>query len=376
MGAKVSLSFIFIFKLKDMTFQTDEKIPNKSNLSDLVSIVILNYNAGDLLLDCISSIFKSNYKNFEIILVDNVSKDQSHKKCKEKFPNITLIENSENLGYCEGNNVGLQKVNGNFVVILNPDTLVDPYWLDELLKAYKKNGDGLYQPKFLATTDHSMLLSTGQMIQIFGFGYSRSKGDTDNQCFEKLEQIDYASGTCLFTSTLLLKKIGFFDSFLFAFHDDLELSWRAAIMKISSFYVPKSIVYHPREGYSFKWNPIKFKLMERNRKYCLLTLYDRSTVIKMLPALLIIDIAVFLFYITRGIGKMKILADWEILKNSKTINRKYAQNQKIKQVPDSELIKQFKNELLVPTWIINEKKNNFFNGFLTLITKITKQFIS
>ena len=179
MGAKVSLSFIFIFKLKDMTFQTDEKIPNKSNLSDLVSIVILNYNAGDLLLDCISSIFKSNYKNFEIILVDNVSKDQSHKKCKEKFPNITLIENSENLGYCEGNNVGLQKVNGNFVVILNPDTLVDPYWLDELLKAYKKNGDGLYQPKFLATTDHSMLLSTGQMIQIFGFGYSRSKGDTE-----------------------------------------------------------------------------------------------------------------------------------------------------------------------------------------------------
>jgi len=91
MGAKVSLSFIFIFKLKDMTFQTDEKIPNKSNLSDLVSIVILNYNAGDLLLDCISSIFKSNYKNFEIILVDNVSKDQSHKKCKEKF--LKVIKN-------------------------------------------------------------------------------------------------------------------------------------------------------------------------------------------------------------------------------------------------------------------------------------------
>ena len=347
-----------------------------ANVKHLTSIVVLNYNAGDLLLNCIESVYKTQTHKFEVIVVDNISTDSSHKKCKEKFPNITLIENSENLGYCEGNNVGLQKVNGNFVVILNPDTLVDPYWLDELLKAYKKNGDGLYQPKFLATTDHSMVLSTGQMIQIFGFGYSRSKGEKDNQYFEKLEQIDYASGTCLFTSTLLIKKIGFFDPFLFAFHDDLELSWRAAIMKISSFYVPKSIVYHPREGYSFKWNPIKFKLMERNRKYCLLTLYDRSTVIKMLPALLIIDIAVFLFYITRGIGKMKILADWEILKNSKTINRKYAQNQKIKQVPDSELIKQFKNELLVPTWIINQKKNIFFNSFLISITKITKKFIS
>ena len=172
-----------------MTFTTDQKIINESITNDLVSIIILNYNAGDLLLDCVSSIFESNYKNFEIILVDNVSKDQSHKKCKEKFPDINLIENSENLGYCEGNNVGLRKVNGKFIVVLNPDTIVDPYWLDELLKAYKKNGDGLYQPKFLATTDHSMILSTGQMIQIFGFGYSRSKGEEDNQYFEKLESL-------------------------------------------------------------------------------------------------------------------------------------------------------------------------------------------
>jgi GT2 family glycosyltransferase len=200
-----------------MTFTTDQKIINEPITNDLVSIIILNYNAGDLLLDCVSSIFESNYKNFEIILVDNVSKDQSHKKCKEKFPDINLIENSENLGYCEGNNVGLRKVNGKFIAVLNPDTIVDPYWLDELLKAYKKNGDGLYQPKFLATTDHSMVLSTGQMIQIFGFGYSRSKGEKDNQYFEKLEQIDYASGTCLFTSTLLIKKIGFFDPFYLHF---------------------------------------------------------------------------------------------------------------------------------------------------------------
>ncbi len=375
MGIKFHLSFISIFKLKDMTFTNN----NKDDIlfsHDLVSIIILNYNAGDLLINCISSILKSHYKNFEIILVDNISSDQSHKKCKEKFPSINLIENSENLGYCEGNNVGLREAHGQFVAVLNPDTVVDPYWLDELLKAYKTNGDGLYQPKFLATTDHSMLLSTGNMIQIFGFGYSRSKGDTDKQLFEKFEQIDYASGTCLFTSNSLIQKIGLFDPFLFAFHDDLELCWRGAIMKINSFYVPKSIVYHPKEGYSYKWNPIKFKLMERNRKYCLLTLYDRSTVMKMLPALLIIDVAVFLFYITRGIGKMKILADWDILRNFKTINRKYTHNQKIKQVSDSELINRFKNEVVVPTWIINQKKNFFFNEFLIFITKITKKFIS
>jgi GT2 family glycosyltransferase len=345
---------------------------NTNNMKPLISIIILNYNAGNLLIDCVSSIEKSIYTNFEIILVDNISKDNSHKKCKEKFPAIKLIENKENLGYCEGNNVGLRIAKGEYIVVLNPDTIVDSNCLNELLKAYQNNGEGLYQPKFLATSDNSMLLSTGQMIQIFGFGYSRSKGDKDKKLFEKLEQIDYASGTCLFTSKKILERIGLFDPFLFAFHDDLELCWRAALNKIKSFYVPKSIVYHPIEGTSFKWSPLKFKLMERNRKYCLLTLYDRSTFFKMLPALIMVDIVVFFFYLSKGIIKMKILADIEIFKNIKIINKKYSENQKIKNVSDKEIIYSFKNEVNAPGWVVNNKINSLFNNFLKIISKMTK----
>lgn len=348
------------------------KSTETDNSKPLVSIIILNYNAGQLLLDCIDSIQKSTYSNFEIIVVDNASKDDSQKKCKARFPTIRLIENSQNLGYCEGNNVGLRVANGQFVVILNPDTIVEPSWLDELLKAYVTNGDGIYQPKFLATTDHTMLLSTGNMIQIFGFGYSRAKGDIDKKQYEKFEKIDYASGTCLFTSKSVLEKIGLFDPFLFAFHDDLELCWRGAINGIDSFYVPTSIVYHPVEGSSFKWSPLKFKLLERNRKYCLFTLYDRSTILKMLPALFLVDIAVFFFYLSRGLLKMKISADVEIFKNFKTINEKYAQNQKIKKLSDSELISKFKNEIVVPSWVVNDRISQSFNRFLNCISKMTR----
>jgi len=348
---------------------------NIENLEPLISIIILNYNAGNLLIECLDSIKKSIYKNYEIILVDNISKDGSHKKCKEKYPEIKLIENNENLGYCEGNNVGLRVAKGEYMVVLNPDTIVEENWLNELLKAYQDNGDGLYQPKFLATSDNSMLLSTGQMIQLFGFGFSRSKGEKDKKLFEKIEQIDYASGTCLFTSKKILEKIGLFDSFLFAFHDDLELCWRAALNKIKSFYVPKSIIYHPIEGTSFKWSPLKFKLMERNRKYCLLTLYDRNTFYKMIPALIIVDIAVFFFYLSKGLLKMKILADLEIIKNIKIINKKYSENQKIKNISDKEIIFSFKNEVNVPVWVVDSKTNSFFNNFLKIITKITRNFL-
>jgi len=354
-----------------------EKASSKKTnvINSLISIIILNYNAGDLLIDCVDSIKKSNYKNLEIIIVDNISKDNSHKKCKEKFPDIKVIENSENLGYCEGNNVGIRIAKGEYVVILNPDTIVHSNWLHELLSAYTKNGEGLYQPKFLATTDHSMLLSTGNMIQIFGFGYSRSKGDIDEGQFEKFERINFVSGTCIFTSKKIIEKIGLFESFLFAFHDDLELCWRGALMGIKSFYVPTSIVFHPIEGYSFRWSPLKFKLLERNRKYCLLTLYSRSTFYKMIPALFLVDIAVLFFYISKGLGRMKISADIEILKNLKKINEKYKQNQKIRKVSDSELINQFKNEVIVPQWVIKDKTNSLFNHFLVVISKITRRIL-
>lgn len=103
---------------------------NKST-NPLISIIILNYNAGTMLLDCVQSILHSNYKNYEIIVVDNSSNDESHKRCKEKFNQIILIENKENLGYCEGNNVGIRIAKGSFLVILNPDTLMEPDWLQE-----------------------------------------------------------------------------------------------------------------------------------------------------------------------------------------------------------------------------------------------------
>ena len=227
------------------------------NRIPLVSIIIVNYNSGDLILDCVQSILESSYTNLEIILVDNASSDDSHKVCKEKFQSVFLIENKQNLGYCEGNNVGIKNAKGEFVVILNPDTTVEPNWLNELLKAFQDLGDGLYQPKILALSDKKIIATTGNMIHIFGFGFARDRGEIDKNQRSTIEQIGYASGTCLFTSTSVMKKIGLFDPFLFLYHDDLDLGWRAAQMGIKSFYVPKSVIYHA-ESYLLKWSARKF----------------------------------------------------------------------------------------------------------------------
>tara|TARA_B100001750_G_C15520116_1_gene610852 strand:+ start:3089 stop:4135 length:1047 start_codon:yes stop_codon:yes gene_type:complete len=341
----------------------------------LISIIILNYNAGKFLLECVESIYKSENKNFEVILVDNASNDKTFRECKEKFHDITLIENEKNLGYCEGNNIGIRRAKGEFVVVLNPDTIVKPDWLDALIHAYESNGEGIYQPKILASTDHNMLLSSGQITQLFGFGYSRGKGETDTNEFNKLEKISYASGTCLFTSKKILEKLNSFDSFLFAYHDDLDLCWRGALLGINSFYVPQSIIFHPIEGYSFKWSKFKFYLMERNRQYCILTHFSKSTYFKMLPALILVDLAVSLFYMKKGMLIIKLKSSLNILKNIKKINEKYNQIQSQRKYSDKEILDFFQDEIHVPKWVVSEMSNTLFNNFLNNLSKITRRFI-
>jgi len=225
----------------------------------LVSIVILNFNSGNILSNCVDSIKNSKYSNYEIIVVDNASEDESISLCKQKFSDIKFIENKKNLGFSEGNNIGIKKANGKFILILNPDTIVKQNWLDELLNAYQINGEGLYQPKLLALDDKSRINSAGNMIQVFGFGFSRGKGETDKGQYDSFQQIGFASGACLFTSMSVMEKIGYFESFLFAYNEDMDLGWRAAKMGINSYYVPSSVVYH-KESYSHGWSPEKIFL--------------------------------------------------------------------------------------------------------------------
>ena len=338
----------------------------------LISIIILNYNAGNLLLECVKSIFNSNYKNFEIIVIDNMSKDNSHKKCKEKFSDIILIENMENLGYCGGNNVGIEKANGDFLVILNPDVIVKADWLNELLIAFRKYGDGLYQPKILATTDHSTLISAGNMIQLFGFGFSRGKGEKDKGQYEEDEEIGYASGTCLFSSSKIFREIGNFDSYLFAYHDDLDLCWKGKLKGIKSFYLHKSIVYHPLEGYSFKWNSFKYFLMERNRMYCLRKNFSKKTIVKMLPSLILVDIAITLFYLKKGFILEKIKANFDILKKFNQISKNHNLIQKNRIIDDNEIIEKFTNKIEVPKWVIEKENNDFLNKIFENLGKIAR----
>ncbi len=334
----------------------------------LVSVIILNFNGGKLLQNCIESLYKTNYKNFEIIVVDNKSSDNSHIVCKKKFQDIILIENLKNVGFCEGNNIGIKKANGEFIVILNPDTEVSESWLSELYNAFKENGEGLYQPKILSLNNKKEIQSTGNMIQLFGFGFTRDRGELDNKQYEKIEQIGYASGACFFTSVKVFKKIGLFDPFLFLYHDDLELGWRSLQRGIKSFFVPKSIIYHA-ESPNLKWTSKKFYWLERNRKYCIGTHYSKTSYKKMRFSFFLIDLMVLLFYLSKGMIIAKINADLDIWKNRNNIKEKNKELEENRVISDTEIIKIFSDKIYTPHKVTSEKTNKLLNFILEHLSK-------
>ena len=341
----------------------------------LVSIIILNYNADQLLLDCVKSIMKTNYDNFEIIVVDNASVDGSHIKCKEKFKKIRLIENEKNLGYCGGNNVGIQDAKGDFIVILNPDTTVEPNWLSELVSVYNKCGEALYQPKHLSLNDKSVFMSAGNMMNIFGFGYAREKGKKDINQHNTVEQIGYASGTCLFVPSSVFKKVGLLDPFIFLYHDDLDLGWRAAQLGIKSYYVPSSIIYHA-ESYMLGWNSEKFFWLERNRKYCLQTHYSKDTYSKIHSTLMLVDLLVWLFYLSKGFLGAKIRAELDLRKNRKKISERYEYLEHLKKISDRDLVMDLPDAIHVPSNVTGKNTNSIFNKLIRRLSQRAKKAIS
>jgi len=232
----------------------------------------------------------------------------------------------------------------------------------------------LYQPKILSLNEKQVLQSTGNMIHVFGFGFAKDKGRKDEEVDEEIKKIGYASGTCLFTSRNVLDKVGLLDSFLFLYHDDLDLGWRASQIGINSYYVPKSKIYHV-ESYSLKWSAKKFYWLERNRKYCLLTHYSKKTYAKMLPTLLLVDFFVWFFYLSKGFVGAKIKADLDILRNKKSIEKKYQELESKKIVPDEGLVKKFPDEIFVPVDVTEGSVNRRFNSILSRLSKRAKKSI-
>ena len=234
-----------------------------------VSIVIVNYNTRKMTSECIESIFKyTKHLNFEVILVDNASRDGS-KTVFEKYNNITYVYNEENVGFGYANNIGVKKAVGNYILFLNSDTLLYRNIIKDMVdfaNAYQhlniggigsvlEDANGEYSPSF------------GQFLSIKGMFNNFCKRFVPEKSYQSVKNnelvqnsyafVDYIIGADLFVPASLFKELHGFDSDYFMFYEEEDLQKRMEYLFKKRVIINKNGIIH-FESKSFA-NKVSFK---------------------------------------------------------------------------------------------------------------------
>ena len=224
-------------------------------MEKLVSIIILNYNKYNYTLECLKSLQKQTYKNFEVIVVDNGSKKKLYLKLKkelnqfEKFLKILLIRNEYNLYFASGNNKGMKIATGDYFCLLNYDTIVEPDLIEKMVEFMENNQDaGMISPKIRIYRNKNYIYYGGGEINIRSSYVAKPKGiwekDTQNEKYNKISPTDYAAGTVLFLRKKTIEIIGLLDEIYFMYFEETDWNIRAKRSGFNIFYVPTTTVYH------------------------------------------------------------------------------------------------------------------------------------
>jgi hypothetical protein len=213
-----------------------EKIPR-------VFVVVLNYNGGGLIENCLKSLEKVDYSNLHVLVVDNKSDDDSVTLIESKFPDLKIIKNKENIGFSKGNNVGIDfalKNEADYVLLLNQDTEVEPDFLSNLVEEGERDRKiGLLSPLIFRERTKQVWFSGGRIswwkMKTF-HKFDLARGES----FET----PFLTGCSLLIKRTVLEEIGLLDEDFFLYWEDVDYSFRAKKAGFKIKVVPKSVIQH------------------------------------------------------------------------------------------------------------------------------------
>lgn len=246
----------------------------------LVSVIVLNFNGKQFLDECITSLKAQTFQDFELLMVDNASKDGSATHLREHYEGqFKIIVNAENLGFAEGNNVAIRQAKGQLIVFLNNDTRVEPEWLEALVRAAEAHPEaGMFASQIRSYAEPETLDTIG--IIIYPDGMSRGLGRLEPaDRYAEAREVFAPSGCSAMYRKQVLDEIGTFDGDFFAYCEDMDLGMRARLAGWSCRYVPTSRVYHHYSGTAGKYSTFKAFLVERNHLWLLIKLFPKRMIL-------------------------------------------------------------------------------------------------
>jgi GT2 family glycosyltransferase len=343
-----------------------------------VTIITLNWNGWQDTIECLESLYDIDYDNYHIVLVDNASTDESLAEidayCRNKRTltsritqhlirnkptmvvhygahaqhaesrggemarvrsnhALTVIQNDENYGFAEGNNIAvayaLNALHPDYVLLLNNDTVVDRRFLSELVDAAERDGQiGLVQPKILT---YAATTQNGNARDRPGFSNAKDASERDEDQNEKNGEggFFYARAACvLIRNSVLFAFSGeCFDPLLFAYFEDVDLSWMARLIGFKVIYCPESVCYHKLSATFGQRNPFTAYLHDRNTLRVMLKNYSTRTIVFVLPLTIVLTLSrsiiasIVSLNLNEPYGFLKALV-WNIVHLRSTLTRR------------------------------------------------------
>lgn len=278
------------------------------------------------------------------MLVDNASTDGSAEYVKETFPRVRVIRSRQNLGFGLANNLGAREASGEYLAFLNPDTAVEPGWLEALLAALDSDPTiGLVTSKILQMDAPDRVSGCGNQVHCSGLTLGRGMG-LDRDAFQEMEEVAAISGASFATRRHVFEAVGGFDGDFFMYVEDTDLSFRTWLSGYRLVHVPQSVVYH---DYALHFGPRKTFYQERNRYLMLLKNLRWATLLFSLPALLLAELVTWGFVLLREKKHVrnKLDAYWWVVSHWSEIMAKRQQVQALRQATDGDLLRRMTHRL-------------------------------
>ena len=260
-----------------------------------VSIIIVNYNGKELLEKCLESVFKADYKNYEVIIVDNNSTDDTVEFVTDNYPSIILLKLNSNKGFAEPNNIAAKIATGKYLLFLNNDTIVTPDFISEMIPVIENNDRIAICQSLLLKPDES-IDSSGDFIDDLGVVYNSTKKIDD------VREISSARGASMLIRKNIFDILEGFDEKFYVSFEDVDLGWRTWMIGHKVVLVPKSVGYHVGSQTIKSIKPeIAFHGF-KNQLSMKLTNFEPSLAIRNTT----------LFFIQYGLRELKIWLDYKI----------------------------------------------------------------
>ena len=325
-----------------------------TNMLPRVAIVYLSYNGKKYLDEVFSSLRQLNYPEakLEIIAVDNDSKDGSAEWLRTQ-EGITFFPSETNLGFAEGNNLGMNHAllgGVDYVYLLNGDAKLHPDAIMEAVKVAESDASvGSVQSRIMLWHQPEIINATGGMVHFLGFGFVKDNGqrwvDIESQDLPLQRgdtggsgrEIAYSSGAAVLYRASVLRKVGLLDPFLFLYHEDLELGWRIRLSGFNNVLATESIAYH---DYEFSRSIQKFYWMERNRVLVHFSHLTWRSLFVLAPLMAFVELGLLLFALKGGWLKEKFLVYVSLLspRSWKYVAKKRRESQAIRSVTDKDIV--------------------------------------